>query len=423
MKRLSRHARVVAVLAILLATLALSLPSSAQEPVTIAFWSRDSAAALVQSLADAWNASHDNQIEVTLIPAAEYITKLGTAIAAGEPPDLLAIDLIYVPQFAAAGQLTEISELAAGLPFFDTLSPSHIRLATYEDGLYALPFNAEASVLLYNKDLFRQAGLDPEQPPTNWQEIYDAAVAISALGEDIDGFYFSGACAGCNAFTFLPLIWASGGDVLNEDATEATLTDPMVKAALEFYHQMWTEGLMPETALVDAGAEFLSAFFSGKIGMMGSGAFSISTLKNEHPEIDFGITFLPGKEGGVSSFAGGDSIGIPAGSKYPEEAFEFIEWVLSDEVQLEMFARTASLPVRTDLAENKYFEEDPRLTTNAQAMALGRTPYSLVYNQLFNDSNGPWLAMIQQAVFDGQIDEAIAYAQQQFTEIMAQVQD
>ena len=76
--------------------------------------------------------------------------------------------------------------------------------------------------------------------------------------------------------------------------------------------------------------------------------------------------------------------------------------------------------MRVDLAENKYFEEDPRLTVNAQAMALGRTPYSLVYNQLFNDANGPWLAMIQQAVFDGQIDEAIAFGQEEFTRIMAE---
>jgi multiple sugar transport system substrate-binding protein len=419
MKRLSRYTRLITALSLILVTLALALPSSAQEPVTISFWSRDDARALVQSLADAYNASHDNQVEVTFIPTTEYITKLGTAIAAGEPPDLLAIDLIYVPQFASAEQLTEISDLAAELPFFDTLSPSHIRLATYEDGLYALPFNAEASVLLYNKGLFEQAGLDPEAPPTNWQEIHDAATAISALGDDIDGFYFSGACAGCNAFTFLPLIWASGGDVLSEDASEATLTDPAVRAALAFYNQMWDEGLMPQTALVDAGAEFLSAFFSDKIGMMGSGAFSISTLKNDHPEIDFGIAFLPGQDGGVSSFAGGDSIGIPAGSAHVQEAFDFISWALSDDVQLEMYAAAASLPVRTDLAENVYFEEDPRLTTNAEAMALGRTPYSLVYNQLFNDPNGPWLAMIQQAVFDGQIDEAINNAQEQFTAIMA----
>ena len=420
MKRLSVVARSVTIFTLLLAFVVLSAPSLAQEPVTISFWSRDSNRALVEALAEKWNASHDNQLEVTIIPASDYITKVGTAVAAGAPPDLLAIDLIYVPEFAAAEQLTEISDLASGLSYFDQLSPSHIRLARYEDGLYALPFNAEGSVLLYNKKLFEQAGLDPEKPPTTWDEIYTDAQAINALGDDISGFYFSGACAGCNAFTFLPLIWASGGDVLSEDGSAPTLDDPMVKAALEFYHKMWAEGLMPETATTDTGAEFLSIFFSDKIGMMGSGAFAISTIKNEHPEIDFGIAFLPGQDGGVSSFAGGDSIGIAKGSSHVQEAFEFIEWTLTEDVQLEMYAKNANLPVRVDLAENQYFEEDPRLTVNAQAMALGRTPYSLVYNQLFNDANGPWLAMIQQAVFDGQIDEAITFGQEEFTRIMSE---
>ena len=53
-------------------------------------------------------------------------------------------------------------------------------------------------------------------------------------------------------------------------------------------------------------------------------------------------------------------------------------------------------------------------------MGLGRTPYSLVYNQLFNDANGPWLAMIQRAVFDGEIDEAIEEAQADFTDNLAE---
>ncbi len=72
------------------------------------------------------------------------------------PPDIIAIDLIYVPQFAAADQLTDITELANKLPYFDQLSQSHVRLATYEDTLYALPFNAEGSILIWNKDLLRQ---------------------------------------------------------------------------------------------------------------------------------------------------------------------------------------------------------------------------------------------------------------------------
>lgn len=398
----------------------LSVPATfAQDAVTLTLWSRDSNQAFLRQLADAWNETHTNQVEVTIIPSSDFMTRVGTGFAAGEVPDLLPVDLIYVPEFAQAGQLTDITEFAKALPFFDQLSPSHMRLATYEDRLYAVPFAAEGSVLLYNKGLFEQAGLDPDKPPTTWDEIYEYAKAITALGNGNYGYYFSGSCAGCNAFTYLPLMWASGGDILTDDGLTATIDTPEVRAALEFYKKMWDEGLIPPGAQADTGTDFLNAFTQGNIGMAGSGAFSISVLKNDFPDIDFGLTFLPGQEGGVSSFAGGDSIAIPKGAKNAEAALEFIAWALTDEVQIEMFAKTGQLPLRIDLAENKYFEEDPRLTVNAEAMALGKTPYSFVYNQLFNDANGPWLQMIQKAIFDGDIDGAVSAGQELFTQILA----
>lgn len=391
----------------------------AQNPVKLSLWSRDSDQALVNALVENWNATHDNQIEATIIPASQFITKFATSVAGGAAPDIIAIDLIYTPTFMAAGQLTDITELAGSLPYFDSLSPSHVRLGTWSDGqIYALPFSAEGSILLYNKDLFKQAGLDPDAPPTTWTEIEEAAKKITALGDDTYGYYFSGACAGCNAFTFLPLIWASGGDVLSPDYSQATLTDPQVKMAFEFYRRMYEEGLIPEGSKVDDGADFINAFTSGKVGMVGTGVFSIALLKAQYPDIDFGITFLPGQDGGQSSFAGGDNIAIPKGSKHVAEAFEFIQWLLSDEVQLEQYAKNSQLPVRTDLAENQYFTEDPRLTTAAKAMAIGRTPYSVKYNDLFNDANGPWLQMIQSAVYDGDIDSAVTTAQKRFEQIM-----
>jgi len=431
MKRMTQFVFVIAVITAMLIS-ACTAPAAAPAapgageaaaPVagsTISFWSRDGGQVEpLRKMVDAWNADHANQIELTVIPAADYMTKVGASVGAGAPPDLMAVDLIYVPQFAAADQLTDITEFSKALSYFDNLSPSHVRLATFEDKIYGLPFNAEGSYLIYNKDLFTKAGLDPDKPPTTWAEIADAAKKITALGDDNYGFYFSGACPGCNAFTFLPLIWANGGDVLSADGATATLTDPSVKAALEFYRQMWADGVIPPGAQADTGTDFTNAFTSGKIGMAGTGAFAINNLKANFPDINFGVTFLPGEKGGESSFAGGDSIAIPAGSKFPAEAFEFIKWVTSDDVQLGFYAKENSLPVRTDLADNEYFKQDPRLTTAAQAMGMGRTPYTVVYNQLFNDSNGPWLKMIQTAVFDGKVDEAIATAQDEFTKIIA----
>lgn len=406
--------RIVSALA---ALTAVALASSARAD-DISFWVRASDSPFVEPMVKNWNASHQPTVKLTVIPNDDFVTKFGTAVAGGAPPDVVAIDLIFVPAFVEAGQMTDITQQAKGLKFFDKLSKAHLRLAAKGGKQYAVPFSAESSFLLYNKGLFKQAGLDPEKPPKNWAELEAAAKRITALGGGVKGFYFSGACGGCNIFTFAPYIFASGGTVLTPDGKKATLDTPEVKKALAFYRRMWEAGYMPSGAKTDNGSSFISAFFTNKVGMVGSGAFSIGLLKAEHPEIDFGVTYLPGEKGGWSSFAGGDSIGIPAGSKHVKEAWDFIAWCLSEEVQVGQFAKNNSIPVREDLADNEYLRKDPRFAVATTAMAQGKTPYSDQFNTLINDPNGPWLAMIQEAVFGKGVDVAVANGQKEFTKII-----
>lgn len=404
---------------VLVLTLSLGiLPLQAQDgPVTMTMWIRDTSF-LISTLVDTWNETHENQIELTVVPATEFVTKFGASVAAGEAPDIISIDLIYTPAFASAGQLVDLTDRVSQLPFVDDLSPAHMTLGTFDGRNYAVPFAAEGSFLVYNIDLFEQAGLDPENPPTNWEELLDASRAITALGDDIYGYYFAGACAGCNAFTFLPFIWASDGDVLSDDFSAPTLDDPMVREALQLYRTMWEEGLIPEGASIDSGENFVAAFSSGKIGMGGTGAFGIDNYKTNFPDLNFDVTYIPGMNGGTASFGGGDNIGIPVGTEYVEEAWEFISWILTEEVQLEIYAANNQLPVRMSLSDNDYFDADPRLKVAASTLSVGHTPYSLVYNDLFNDPNGPWLLMLQVAIFDGDIDGAIQEAQERFSQIM-----
>lgn len=386
---------------------------------TLSFWIRDSDAVLVKPLVKAYNGSHKTQIKLNIIPAASFVQKFGTAVAGGEAPDIVAIDLIYMPAFDAAQEMTDITAMAQKLSYYNNLLPSHTRLATYNGKLYALPFSADGSVLLWNKQLFKQAGLDPNTPPTNWSEIESYAKKITALGNGYYGYYFSGACAGCNAFTFLPLIWASGGDVLSADGKTATMTSPIVKEAMAFYQRLWANKQIPQAAQVDNGTNFTNAFATGKIGIVGSGALAIAGIKQQFPQLDFGITYLPGMNGGTASFSGGDVIGVPKGSKYVTEAFNFIDWCLSTSTQENIYPTNAGLPLRNDIPASYYSKNDPEYPILFKAEFEGRTPFSTVYNQLFNDQNGPWLEALQQAIFKGQIDQALTTAQQRFTQIIS----
>lgn len=395
----------------------LSMTALGAAAETANIWVRSDGSNFMPQIVDAFNKSHADQIKLDIIPTGEMVQKYATAVAGGTAPDGLSLDLIYTPAFASAGQLEDITDWATSLPYFKALSPAHVRTGTYKGRIYGLPFSADSSVLIWNKTLFKKAGLDPDKGPTNWAEIEADAEKVNALGGDIHGFYFSGACGGCNIFTFTPLVWASGGDVLSEDGSKATLTDPKLREAIEFYRGMVKKGLVPEGAQTDTGANFFAAFASGTIGISPSGAFAIGALNTQYKDIDYGVTFLPGKNGGWSSFAGGDNFVFTKGTKKAKILEEFLDYAYSLEGQT-LLASRGSLPVRGDLAKEALKNLDPRYAIAAEAMANGRTPYSVVFNDIINSANGPWAQMIGEVFFGDDVDGAIATAQQTMQSII-----
>src|SRR3954453_15004374 len=114
---------------------------------TITIWARDAQKTFMSQLVDAYNKSHKAQAKLSIIPSAQFVQKFGTAAASGSAPDFASIDLVFPPYFASQGSLQDITGVANSLPYKDSLSPAHRRLATYEGKTYALPFTAEASVL------------------------------------------------------------------------------------------------------------------------------------------------------------------------------------------------------------------------------------------------------------------------------------
>jgi len=388
----------------------LSMTALAGAAETANIWVRSDGSNFMPQIVEAFNKSHENQIKLDIIPTGELVQKYATSVAGGTAPDGLALDLIYTPAFAAAGQLEDITDWAKSLPYFKELSPAHVKTGTYKDHIYGLPFSADSSVLIWNKKLFKQAGLDPEKGPTNWAEIEADAEKVNALGGDIRGFYFSGACGGCNIFTFTPLVWASGGEILSADGSKATLNDPKLREAIDFYRSMVKKGLVPDGAQTDTGANFFAAFAGGNIGIAPSGAFAIGALNTQYKDIDYGVTFLPGKEGGWSSFAGGDNFVFTKGTSKVKVLQEFLDYAYSLEGQT-LLASRGSLPVRGDIAAEALKGLDPRYTIASEAMAKGRTPYSVVFNDIINSANGPWAQMISEVFFGDDVDGAITNAQ------------
>ncbi|MFP7761241.1 ABC transporter substrate-binding protein [Marisediminicola sp. LYQ85] len=394
-------------------------PANSSDGDTVTLWIRDYQRELVEPLAEAYNANNETQVEITLVPTPTFVQKLATAVAGGNPPDMASLDLVFTPYFSQAGAMVDITDRVEALPYADDLSPAHVAQAQFDDRVYGVPFTGDASVLFYNKTLFAEAGLDPEDPPSTHAEILEAATAIRVLGGSNYGFAFSGACGGCNIFSFTPLIWASDGRVLSDDGRDAELDSPEVTDALELYRDLWEADTMPSLVRTDNGPNAATAFLEGVVGMRGDGTSFLGTLAAED-QIDFGVAPLPGKDGGSASFAGGDNLSIMAGSENPDGAWDFLQWATDVEAQT-ILADQSVLPIRLDLLDSIYIPGDPRRQVFADALAVGQVPYSPVENEIFNDNNGVWATMISRAVFDGDIDAAQREAQVSAQSILDEV--
>jgi multiple sugar transport system substrate-binding protein len=385
---------------------------------TLSMWVRESAADPGQLMVDLWNSSHDNKIELTAIPDSQVITKLATSVQAGNAPDLVSFDLIYMPDFMKAGFLTDVTDQLTADPYYATHVQAYKDIATYEGKIYGVGFTPDVSVLAWNKDLYKAAGLDPEKGPTTVAEIVDHARKIRALGGDTYGFWFSGACPGCNIFVTSPMMVAAGSKMLPKNGTDEALTGDGVKVVLEAMKTMWDEDMIPANAETDTGANFVSAFTTGKIGIAGTGGFLISLMAREHPDFNYGLTVLPGVEAGqVSAFVGGDVVAVPAKGKNEAAAREFLTWVLSDDAQLNGLAKNSILTTRTDLADNEYTKGNEKVLTTAKALSVGYVPWVFHFADMVNSDSSPWIGMLQQAIFDGDVDGAITDARAAMLEV------
>jgi multiple sugar transport system substrate-binding protein len=372
-----------------------ALAEGVDDGTSLTMWTRSATEAQSQFLVDAYNESHENQVELSVYPVDEYLPRVGTAAGAGELPDLVSLDVVFVPQFTEVGALLDITDRIDALPFVDDLAQSHIDVGTFEDRKYVVPHTMDLSVLFYNKDLYEQAGLDPEQPPTTMEEFAEHARAVNDLGDDIYGTFFGGNCGGCYVFTWWPSLWADGHEVMNEDGTESFLDSPEAQAVYDVWKGLVDDGAVAPGFEDEPGATWVTRFPEGNIGVMPMPSTQLGLMPED---MNIGVAPIPGVEGGGSTFVGGDSIGIATNSEKADQAWNFIAWTLSDEAQVEVVAENRDVVFRTDLASNKYSDQDERLVTINEVAAEGRTPYALRFGETFNDPQGPWLPLVRNYV-------------------------
>ena len=321
-------------------------------------WEQARAEELVQRF-EAENPDIDINLEITTGEGLQ--NRILVALRSGTTPDLIDVANGWNIPFATTGELMPLAECVAnGEIDLDDFNDASLGTANFNDQLYGLPYRIEAHALIYNKGLYRQAGLDPEDPPETWTELIEYSQALSELsnnGQPVYGFGIAGGGEVSNTlFRSLPFIWMNGGSILSEDYTEAILDEPAAVEAVEFYTDFYTElGVAPPSTLENDGVALRRLFIAGTVAQYQSGQFDIPAIQQENPDLDIGTAMIPHPEGAdTAAILGGWNWVIPRAAGNPEAACTFLTFLAQTE---NMGFYTDTFPARESAMDLPRFQE------------------------------------------------------------------
>ena len=372
----------------------------------ITLWTRSPLERQAKNVVEAYNKSHKNQVKLEIIPNDDMEGKVGGASQTDSLPDILAGDVVRIPYWASEGIFADITKQIDGLDNKADLQQGHIEAGTVDGAEYTLPFITDVSVMVWNKTLYKEAGLDPEQGPKSIDQFTEQAKKVAALNKDgVAGSYLAGQSGGALVFDLFPSVWADGESVMNKDGSEATLDNDSMKGVLDAYKELanTTNGLGAGSK-EETGATWTAPFANGKIGVMPYPNTSTTALFDAEKDGGFevGVAPIPGtKEGKTSTFLGGDAMGISKDSKHVAQAWNFLYWLMQSDAQKEVFADQGDTASNIQTLKTAYKDADPRIQTINSVIidGNGQTPKSPAFNEAFNAAGSPWQLLVQNAVW------------------------
>jgi len=372
------------------------------EPVTIKWITWDvgmgSADDIVAQIIQPFEDKNPNiKVEFELTTWDLYWEKLQTSIGAGNPPDVFTQSVAFANEYAAKGFTLNLQpyfdrDLNPDDYFMDVAEGRTLRYPDASGDLYAIPFRWVDAALLYNKTLFDAEGL--AYPDDTWT-LDDYLEAAKVLTKDVDG---DGKIDQWGTMVYNDWIYPDtiirtfGGKVVSDDYSKCTLTDPKSIEALQWIVDLSeVHGVVPPVDVAsDPAWVNVGPFATGKIAMSIQGAWYFTSFRDS-VDFDWDLTFVPSGPAGRFVYGGPDSLAIAKDTKYPEEAWEFLKYMISEDTSMSAIGMGA-VPFNKALANSEAWLEEGKDPASKKVI-FDSAPY------LFGSDFGPgwieWSASIK----------------------------
>ena len=260
--------------------------------------------------------SKTTEVTVTVLPFADFKTKLTVSASANSLPDLAMIDNCDTVSYAAMGILENVAGEVSGWESVKKYYPEIMATCKYKDGIYGLPLESNNLEVIYNKTIFDKAGVS--YPSSSWTFDDLRTTAKKLTDKSHYGFAVSGVKSEESTYQFLPFFWTAGGETMKLNSSAG-------KQALTLWADMIEDGSMPRDAINWTQSELASQFKSGNIAIHVMGCWNLSNYKKA--DLNYGVAEIPAatKGGKQVTVYGGENLCVIKG-KHTANALEFLKW-------------------------------------------------------------------------------------------------
>lgn len=317
--------------------------------ITLSHGYTDVEAKAIDAQVATWNASNP-KIQVKLVFNGGNdgaLQKVLANLAVGSPPDIAYEFGSSIAALAGRPKVVDLTEKVKDPGFNWNDFYSFERDATMLDGkVYGVPALVDNLALVYNKKLFDAAGV--AQPTANWtwDDFRTAAKKLTDAGRKQYGWAYVADGSEDTTWRWLAMLWQAGGDLLSADGTKAAFDSPAGLKATQLLHDM---AVTDKSVYLDQGnGNYLNLFNSGKIAMMWTGPWDLSSI---NADVNYGVQVLPAAGSVHSSIAGPDNwMLFNNGAAREQAAWTFLTWLTSAQTHGQFALATGDLPTRTSEA-------------------------------------------------------------------------
>ncbi len=343
---------VLAVAAFVAAMLAGAIIGAQSQPVTISFLVRAVEAQQLQILADEFEQLHPNiRIDIIQGPnAADNVENLYTTsfLLGDSPYDLVYSDVVWIPKFAAAGWLQDLSDRITDAELAQFLD-ADVAAGRYQSGLYRMPFRSAMGMLYYRTDLLEAVGL---APPTTFADLLAASEAIQEATDVPWGYVWQGLQYEGLITNFVEIAAGYGGFWVNPETLEVGLDSPAAVSAVEFMREVIRDGVTPPGVTNYLEEDSLRVFENGNAAFLRNWPYVWAEANKEGSPVQGKIALKPmvhasGEQ--PAACLGGWGFGIAADTQHPEEAWQVVEFFTSQQGQKTFSLEYAYVPSRRSL--------------------------------------------------------------------------